>query len=104
MSGQHTPGPWRVADKSYGWDHFAAVLDNSGIVANCHIAALSRDHEQTAADARLIAAAPDGLALAEMAMRLIDGAALVERDHPQAGLRELRLAAEAFIAKATGVA
>jgi len=54
-----TPGPWSVAGKGYGWDHFAAIVTPTGIVATCHIAALSRSHEQTAADARLIAAAPD---------------------------------------------
>lgn len=54
-----TPGPWSVAGKEYGWDHFAAVVTPTGIVANCHIASLSRSHEQTAADAHLIAAAPE---------------------------------------------
>lgn len=54
-----TPGPWRIAPPEYGWDHFAAILDKDGIVARCHIAALSRSHEQTAADAHLIAAAPE---------------------------------------------
>ena len=61
-SASYTPGPWKVADKSYGWDHFAAVVTegpNGPLIANCHIAALSRSHEQTGADARLIAAAPE---------------------------------------------
>jgi len=67
----HTPGPWTVAGKGYGWDHFAAIVTPTGIVANCHIAALSRSYEQTAADARLIAAAPDLLdALDDLVSRL----------------------------------
>lgn len=60
---KHTPGPWSVAKQSYGWDHFAAIVSEGGLVATCHIAALSRSHEQTAADARLIAAAPDHAAI-----------------------------------------
>lgn len=70
---QRTPGPWMVAGKGYGWDHFAAIVTPSGIVANCHIAALSRSREQTAADARLIAAAPDMFdALTDLVARFAD--------------------------------
>lgn len=72
---RHTPGPWAVAEASYGWDHFAAIVTQDGIVATCHLAALSRDYSQTAADAHLIAAAPElldalrwALPLAERAM------------------------------------
>ncbi|MCW1431357.1 hypothetical protein [Novosphingobium sp. JCM 18896] len=59
--GAFTPGPWEVAEPSYGWDHFAAIVTKDGLVATCHLAALSRDYEQSKADAHLIAAAPDML-------------------------------------------
>lgn len=48
-------GPWTVAEPGYGWDYFAAILNADGIVATCHIAALSREHSETAATARHIA-------------------------------------------------
>ena len=91
---KHTPSPWMVAGKEYGWDHFAAIITPTGIVANCHIAALSRTHDQTAADARLIAAAPDLLAACE---------ALLASHRP--GLGQCCKASDlgiAAIAKATG--
>jgi hypothetical protein len=58
---EHTPGPWKVADASYGWDHFAAIVQakpSGQLIGTCHLAALSRDYTQSAADACLMASAP----------------------------------------------
>lgn len=59
MSEKHTPGPWRIAKPSYGWDHFAAIVTERGLIGTAHIAALSRTHDETAANAALMAAAPE---------------------------------------------
>lgn len=91
----HTPAPWTVADKSYGWDHFAAIITSTGIVANCHIAALSRDYAQTAADARLIAAAPDLLEACETAALIMES---LPHSVDQEDVKQLRTA----LAKARG--
>ncbi len=58
MKTQHTPGPWKVSGKNPPMIYARAGLD---IVAQCDSAGeMTRDQE--AANARLIAAAPDLLA------------------------------------------
>lgn len=56
----------------------------------------------TAPMTRLVSAAPDLLGVAELVIELVDGACLVERDHPQARLADLLRAAFAATAKVKG--
>lgn len=70
MKTQHTPGPWAIAANMYGIGNLrveGVEVSRDGItqpIANC-----GWDHRgESAANARLIAAAPDGLALAHAVM------------------------------------
>lgn len=91
----HTPGPWKVADPSYGWDHFAAIVTVEGIVGTAHIATLSRDHEETAANALLMAAAPELLA----SLRHLRAFWQPGSDHDTQEVQHALAAADAAIAK-----
>jgi hypothetical protein len=57
---QHTPGPWKVREE---YIHQIIGTDGWGAVADCAIGV--RTPEEKDANARLIAAAPDLLAIAE---------------------------------------
>ncbi len=95
MSGGHTPGPWKV---SSGCDQY--VCNGGFWIAST----MGVRGEEGAANARLIAAAPDGLAfaLAHDAYMLAAGYASPDDRHlhpnSAANWRQCR----AFIAKATG--
>jgi len=92
METKHTPGPWKSNyRKGTGFDHGYIIERTNGQ----SIAAINRDSWQTSgeyeANARLIAAAPDALALA----RAVAGH-FKDTDAP------LGQMARDFIAKATG--
>lgn len=94
----YTPGPWRVGDHEYGGDFLTIEADGR---KEDGIATLNYQGGNAEADARLMAAAPDAVVLAEWLLR--DEAA--ERDEWDAVDRVLPTArhlAEAFLAKATG--
>jgi hypothetical protein len=103
-----TPGPWSHdyrKSRSGGYSH--EVFDQDGeLIATAAWYPVKLDDVTTTtnreANARLIAAAPDLLALAEMVITNVDGAALVERDHPQAALADTLRAAYAARSKALG--
>ncbi len=101
----HTPGPWKVAGEGYGWDYFAAVVPvkGSGLIARCHLAALSRDYSQSAADARLIAASPTMLEALIGLQDILSRAESNASGNPEWEAVSARInAARAAIAKATG--
>jgi hypothetical protein len=110
VSGQHTTGPWRLEDRTYGWAVRGPYI---GSLATVHDLAAQADGppsdgdgtaEEMAANARLIAAAPDLLEALEgfVAQR--------ERDHLPGTVGwsvfveedRLMVAARASIAKARG--
>lgn len=97
---QPTPGPWMPFDVGRACPVYE-VRDNAGsVVADLRPSAFYGDTDH--ANARLIAAAPDGLALAEMVIEAVDVACVGERDHPQRALADVLRAAWALRAKATG--
>lgn len=60
----HTPGPWSLSDKGLGvWSTNQPLGDNK-VIANCD--AVSRVKSENLANARLIAAAPELLEVAQM--------------------------------------
>ena len=77
MSAQHTPGPWKVLEHSWsdtsivaeGFDHGICLLDINYATEESQEA----DEAQMAANARLIAAAPDLLAVLQTIVRVADG-------------------------------
>lgn len=77
--GKHTPGPWKIVYGGMPNDEGFGIASNNansprGIVAECWPAtALREDRPRIAADAALIAAAPDLLAACESALDAIDG-------------------------------
>lgn len=56
---KHTPGPWNIAQESIDKEWHIVTASGGRIMANVHIEA---GNEMDAANARLIAAAPDLLA------------------------------------------
>ena len=68
----HTPGPWRTFDTAYGAVHIVKRASDSHMT---DVVVINRErNENAAADARLIAAAPDLLAaLREMMSAMDDG-------------------------------
>jgi hypothetical protein len=97
----HTPGPWSwQASAAHGYRiRTTASTSNaqwgSGDVAVVFFAGNGRSTEQCKADARLIAAAPDLLRVAELVMSWLD---------EEPGAHKLSDAARAAIVKATGSA
>lgn len=73
MTSKHTPGPWRVenihgAANDFGRWH-AITADAPAREHRPHICDVSGQHRDDVSNARLIAAAPDLLAAAEMITR-----------------------------------
>lgn len=74
---EHTPGPWRVHPAPYGWDIFnpwcdeiqpqwvAAVHETVGAMSERERLGAYPSRDECAANARLIAAAPDLLEFAK---------------------------------------
>ncbi|WP_445394246.1 hypothetical protein [Stenotrophomonas maltophilia] len=91
---KHTPGPWQLAEK-YNCKDVRAV--DGPYVADCNASA-AIDWRTKEANARLIAAAPDLLAVA----RLVDDVADRIGHEPDSAFGQLGGAARAAIAKATG--
>lgn len=66
MNKQHTPGPWAIqADPEHAGKH--PLHDNRYVTSARGLVCALRDQPEQAADARLIAAAPDLLRLAREA-------------------------------------
>lgn len=94
MSSKHTPGPWQLAEK-YNCKDVRAV--DGPYVADCNASA-AIDWRTKEANARLIAAAPELLSIAEMVDDVSDR---IDYD-PDSAFGQLVTAARAAIAKATG--
>ena len=69
MATKHTPGPWRI-DPS--WDILGNTKDGNGMVCQITVDAVPRD--EAAANAHLIAAAPDLLAALKALLQIIEDA------------------------------
>lgn len=92
MSQQHTPGPWTVDGQHY--DYYASFSVKAGGRGVCAISSnIKRPGAESAANARLIAAAPDLLAALQDLLNATDET----YDN-----RHERQAALDAIAKATG--
>lgn len=92
-----TAGPWEART-------FMIMGGNRMLDRICHVGTSTslgppRSHE-TEANARLMAASPELLAALDAFMEAADPAMLVERDHPHAVFRDVRLLAESAIIKA----
>lgn len=85
----HTPGPW-IADL----DLAEPVISSQGAPYEPQVAVCSPIEGEAEANARLIAAAPEGLEFAKRMKLYFDS-------NPN-GYQDLRLLCEAFLAKATG--
>lgn len=60
MSAKHTPGPWRATlVNDTGWAVGPNTADGPDYVADVHMLTTGRSDEDSAANARLIAAAPE---------------------------------------------
>lgn len=95
MNTQHTPGPWNVfCAANAAFTRHPLIVSDAGEVAK---ATWAGSEQQTNANARLIAAAPDLLAALQMVNRIWshDQTANLAPDSPVAIVR-------AAIAKATG--
>lgn len=77
MITQHTPGPWHAHRNHCYWDINSGEEHHSPTIAECCPSALNWGEDVAAANARLIAAAPDLLA------------ALQRLAHPMAGDEDL---------------
>jgi glutamate/tyrosine decarboxylase-like PLP-dependent enzyme len=100
---QHTPGPWHAEGPDMFGDfnicHPADSLAVAGVVANLRLP------DEVAANARLVAAAPDMLAALQELSKLSDG--IIVSGMSQSEMTALAAAwerADAAIAKATGAA
>ena len=89
---KHTPGPWRV--ESVGAEFEVLQSDGVRVLATCHVQA-----GEQAANARLIAAAPDLLAACSAAVIAVESLRdAIGRINSVADLRELRAEADAALA------
>ena len=95
---KHTPGPWRVFEHSWsdtsvlaeGFDHAVCLLDINHATEESQ----ASDEALMAANARLIAAAPDLLEALQHAIDWLDAAGIAET-------MPVQVQARAAIAKAT---
>lgn len=89
---QHTPGPWTHSTEN----HIEVVCDGQCLP----VAAVTKfeDKDEEMANANLIAAAPEGLALAEQ-MRVFLDAYCVERG---SAWRDISARVDSFLAKTKG--
>ena len=97
MSQQHTPGPWTVDGQHY--DYYASFSVKAGGRGVCAISSnIKRPGAESAANARLIAAAPDLLA----ALQAMVDAYQQHFDVMPVAWQTYDYIARAAIAKATG--
>jgi len=110
MSGQHTPGPWGVLSTAVGPAYTAVCigqlneekgLDNaSDEYAVCVVPLI---HDESRANARLIAAAPNLLAALEVGAEcLVSWMETADPDYVREPDEQVLAAMRAAIAKATG--
>jgi len=87
MTSKHTPGPWIPVAVEGGWDGVAENENRNSVICALRL--------NNPANARLIAAAPDLLRVAELLVSWLD---------EEPGAHKLCDAARAAVAKATGAA
>lgn len=110
----HTPGTWVAEGADVFGDHNIILRDGEDRRAVAAVVSNMRDPSEVAANARLIAAAPDLLEAAKIALSLIDGGRIYEQQccggGAECGCRGSTYADEAVhflraaIARATGEA
>lgn len=93
---KHTPGPWRVEDQRKAISRWVIVTGEGGSVAECAPAGPWVSNETADANARLIAAAPDLLEAAKMALEMY------RQLQPVGGWQAVHDFLHAAIAKAEG--
>jgi hypothetical protein len=91
MEKKHTPGPWKHAGGTGGWD---CVKPKSGGLAICNLV------ENNPANATLIAAAPDLLEACKTANNSLNNYFCIDDTYEAATLEHKQI--RAAIAKATG--
>jgi len=91
MSGKWTPGPWALSIKEFGEGEITKPgddLDNPWHIAEtfggCAVNNLLTEEEESEANARLIAAAPELYEALEWAMAFIDPACVNPEGHEKA--------------------
>ena len=102
---KHTPGPWRVDPdlrQDMEWNNHIYGADDMAVCFMAH--SDGKDDERDQANAHLIAAAPDGYALAESIVRWYENAGDSDPDQESPGSIKLWRQAKAFLAKARGEA
>ena len=104
---KHTPGPWQYVFEG-GTTAFITESDGSTIIC-IRTTENTTAHKNLAANARLIAAAPDLLSLAKLVLRGLESGAIkarptidIDLDAEQVDMRPLAVIARAAIAKAEG--
>ena len=97
---EHTPGPWKVRREwmGHGYEVFPVLKEPVGQPSE--VATVYEGYSECRANARLIAAAPDLLAVA----RLVKAARLAPNEWNLDAFDAAIAAAETAIVKATGVA
>ena len=94
----HTPGPWAYRQDDTGEDAFVVVSDGRPYVATVHGGA----RDWTEHNARLIAAAPDLLAVAQHSATALRLSGVEANAHSENHIEWLLHQTEAAIAKAKG--
>jgi hypothetical protein len=95
----HTPGPWNMVEASGGWLIGPRETDGPDYVGDVHRLAKGRSDEESEANARLIATAPELLRALRDALPFIN-CRECELHNPY--VEDIRDAARAAIAKARG--
>ena len=100
----HTPGPWCVRNIPTGQRYIGPSADGSAPTVACVLLRANVPDDRLAADARLVAAAPDLLAALRTALTQLELLGGVRRTHPNEGQDEIHAAVletiDAAIAKA----
>ena len=102
---KHTPGPWHAEKHvSMGQELFAVFSEGVHKAPDGIFLGTAGTQPESQANARLIAAAPDGYALAESIVRWYENAGDSDPDQESPGSIKLWRQAKAFLAKARGEA
>ena len=96
---KHTPGPWRAVELPHYYGRIQEIVaENLRTVAQCELRPAGK-REETAANARLIAAAPELLFALEQATKIL---CHLDEAIPAIAIEEAINDAREAIAKATG--
>ena len=87
-TGEHTPGPWGTNELFYAVIPILTVSAHGIHGMDCLATVDGRDREERRANARLIASAPDLLALARHILAMADDAYLTGHPEWQASVEE----------------